>query len=41
MADIAALRPKVKVEVDITANAADIQLLAEEAVSAALRNAQV
>ena len=41
MADIAALRPKVTVSVDITANAADIQLLAEEAVSAAIRNAQV
>lgn len=41
MADIAALRPKVRVEVDISADATEIQLLAEEAVSAALRNAQV
>lgn len=41
MADIAALRPRVKVEVDISANAADIQVLAEEAVSQAIRNAQV
>jgi hypothetical protein len=41
MADIAALRPTVKVGVDITADATEIQILVEEAVANAIRNASI